>query len=98
MLCEKRNVDLSIEDMKNSISNHIILLGYNRGCNQFIESIREETDIPIAIISDTSNMAEIANVALMYPNILFFEGDPMSIEHLENANIDECTHVVIPSN
>jgi hypothetical protein len=98
MLCEKRNVDISIEDMKDSISNHIILCGYNRGCNQFIESIREETDIPIVIISDTSNMAEIANVALMYPNILFFEGDPMNIEHLENANIDECNHVVIPSN
>lgn len=41
-------------------------------------------------------MAEIINVALMYPNIIHFEGNPMSLEHLKNANIAECLHVIIP--
>jgi hypothetical protein len=41
-------------------------------------------------------MAEITNVALMYPNILHFEGDSMNLEHLKNANIGEAQHVIIP--
>lgn len=96
MMSEKRNINIQFEDMKDMISNHIILLGYNKGCDQFIQSIREESDIPIAILSDTSNMAEITNVTLMYPNILHFEGDPMDMENLKHANIGEACHVIIP--
>jgi len=96
MLCEKRNINISKTDIRHLLSNHIILLGYNRGCNQFIKSIREETDIPIAIFSDTSQMAEITNIAVKYPNILHLEGDPLNLEHLGNANIEGCKHVVIP--
>lgn len=41
-------------------------------------------------------MAEITSVALMYPNILHLQGDPMNLEHMKNANISEAFHVIIP--
>ena len=97
-----RKFDYSLKcetrDVKNGedISNHILLLGYTRGLNQFIDSIREETDIPICIMTNTSSMAEIKNIALLHPNILLLEGDPMDLEHLKNANISKALHVVIP--
>jgi hypothetical protein len=96
MLSEKRSINIHDEDMKEKISNHILLLGYNKGCDQFIKSVREESDIPIAILSDTTSMVDITNVTLMYPNILHFEGDPSNMDNLKNSNIGEACHVIIP--
>ena len=97
MLLESRYSDISINNMSEFISNHIIIWGYNRGWNQFIESIREESDIPIVIISGTSKLADIMSITCMYPNVFHFNGDPLNIEHLKNANIIEAKHVIIPS-
>lgn len=33
----------------------------------------------------------------MFPNILHFQGNPLSIEHLRNANIEQWLQVIIPS-
>ena len=33
----------------------------------------------------------------MYPNILHFQGSPLSTEHLKNSNIQNCLQVIIPS-
>ena len=92
-----RYYDISETDMKEFVSNHIIIWGYNKGCNQFIESIREETNIPIVIISDSSKRAEIINATRVYTNTFYFKGNPLTIEHLKNANIAESFHVIIPS-
>ena len=97
MLLESRYSDISENNMSDFISNHIIIWGYNHGWNQFIESIREESDIPIVIISDKSRLADIMSVSWIYPNIIHFNGDPLNIEHLKNANIIEAKHVIIPS-
>ena len=83
--------------MSEFISNHIIIWGYAKGWNQFIESIREESNIPIVIISETSKRAEIINATRLYPNVIYFKGNPLKIEHLKNANINESSCVIIPS-
>lgn len=47
MTLEELQINVSINDVSGYISGHILILGYHKGCNSFIESVRQESDIPI---------------------------------------------------
>ena len=73
MTLETQIVDITEVDVKNKISRLILICGYSKGCNQFIEAIRQESDIPIWIISDTLVVAEIKRISWIFPNIYTFK-------------------------